>query len=94
MTRRKITKGDKDIQNDDEIAGVLDIGQQLYISNEHDANTTFNFDETAFTWAIGPTHIFCPGNQKRATNIGISNDKMRTTAVIAQGVILIMYHGF
>ena len=83
MTRRKITKEDKDIPNDDEIASVLDIGQQLYISNKHDANTTFNFDETAFTWAIGPTHIFCPGNQRRATNIGISNDKMRITAVIA-----------
>ena len=83
MTRRKITKEDKEIPDDEEIASVLDIGQQLYISNEHDANTTFNFDETAFTWAIGPTHIFCPGNQKRATNIGISNDKMRITAVVA-----------
>lgn len=83
MKRRKITKEDKDIPNDDEIASVMDIGQQLYISNEHDANTTFNFDETAFTWAIGPTHIFCPGNQRRATNIGISNDKMRITAVVA-----------
>ena len=42
-----------------------------------------NFDETAFTWAIGPKHIFCPSNQQRATNIGISNEKVRITAVIA-----------
>lgn len=80
-TRRKITEEDKDIPNDDKITSALDIGQQLYISNKHDANTTF--DETAFTWAIRPTHIFCPGNQKGATNIGISNDKMRITAVVA-----------
>jgi hypothetical protein len=83
LTRRKITKEDKDVPDDDEIAYVLDIGQQLYIENGHDTNSTFNFDETAFTWAIGPTHIFCPGDQKRATNIGISNEKMRITAVIA-----------
>ena len=83
LTRRKITKEDKDVPDDEEIAYVLDIGQQLYIDNGHDATTTFNFDETAFTWAIGPTHIFCPANQKRATNIGISNDKMRITAVVA-----------
>ena len=27
--------------------------------------------------------MYCPGNQQRATNIGISNDKLRITAVIA-----------
>lgn len=83
LTRRKITKEDKNVPDDEEIAYVLDIGQQLYIDNGHDATTTFNFDGTAFTWAIGPTHIFCPADQKRATNIGISNDKMRLTAVVA-----------
>lgn len=64
------------------MAYVLDnIGQQLYIENGHDANYTFKFDVTAFMWAIGPTHIFCPGDQKRVTNIGISI-KMRITEVV------------
>ena len=27
-------------------------------------------------------HVFCPGDQQRATNLGISNDKLRITAVI------------
>ena len=65
LSRRKITRDDKDIPRDEEIKTVLGIGQQLYIENNHDARTTYNFDETAFTWAIGPTHIFCPKNQQK-----------------------------
>ena len=83
LTRRKITREDKTVPSDEEIDSVLRIGQDIYIANGHSAKTTFNFDETAFTWAIGPTHIFCPSNQQRATNIGISNEKVRITAVIA-----------
>ena len=73
LSRRKITRDDKDLPSDDEINKVLKMGQELYLRNGHTPNTTFNFDETAFTWAIGPTHMFCPGNQQRATNIGISD---------------------
>ena len=95
LTRRKITKEDKDVPDEEEIAYALDIGQQLYIDNGHDATTMFNFDETAFTWAIGPTLIFCPADQKRATSIGILNDKMRLTAVVAgifAPLMIIMKH--
>ena len=83
LSRRKITRDDKDLPSDDEINKVLEKGQELYLRNGHTPKTTFNFDETAFTWAIGPTHMFCPGNQQRATNIGISDSKIRITAVIA-----------
>lgn len=83
VRRRKITKEDKVTPTDDEIRRILKIGQDIFISKGHGANTCFNFDETAFTYAIGPTHVFCPGDQQRATNLGISNDKLRITAVIA-----------
>ena len=83
LHRRKITREDKVLPSDADISSVLKIGQELYIRNGHDSSSTFNFDETAFTWAIGPSHMFCPSNQQRATNIGISNTKLRITAIIA-----------
>ena len=83
LTRRKITREDKDVPGSDEISRVMKIGQKLFIDNEHDEHTCYNFDETAFTWAIGPTHIYCPKDQQRATNIGITDTKVRITAVIA-----------
>ena len=83
LSRRKITRDDKNLPSDDEIARVLGIGQDLYVRNAHSPSTTWNFDETAFTWCIAPTHMWCPKNQQRATNIGISNSKMRITAAIA-----------
>ena len=83
VTRRKITREDKEVPSDEEIASVLSIGQRKFIENGHTAGSCYNFDETAFTWAIGPTHVYCPINQARATNIGISNTKLRITAVIA-----------
>ena len=86
---RKITREDKVLPSDSDISYVLRIGQELYIRKGHNSSSTFNFDETAFTWAIGPTHMFCPSNQQRATNFGISNTKLRITAIIvvnAEGI--------
>ena len=83
VSRRKITRDDKDVPSDTDIRRVLKIGQDLYINKGHTPNTCYNFDETAFTYSIGPSHIFCPSDQQRATNIGISNTKLRITAVIA-----------
>lgn len=81
--KEKDNSGRKKIPTDEEIERILKIGQDIYVSKGHNADTCFNFDETAFTYAVGPTHIFCPGDQQRATNLGISNDKLRITAVIA-----------
>lgn len=83
MTRRKITREDKEVPSGEEIASVLSIGQQKFVENCLTARSCYNFDETPFTWAIGPTHVYCPINQARATNIGISNTKLQITAVIA-----------
>ena len=88
LSRRKITREDKAVPHDDVIANTLKIGQDMYIRNNHNPRTCWNFDETAFTWAIGPSYMYCPGNQQRAMNIGISNDKLRITAVIAVNVKL------
>ena len=83
MYRRKITKEDKNVPSPEEIQRVLEVGQQLYTNNEHRPETCYNFDETAVTYAIGPTHIFCPRNQDRATHTGVSDSKVRITATIA-----------
>lgn len=87
VSRRKITREDKAAPNDEEINEVLRIGQECYVEGGYTPQTCFNFDETAFTWAIGPTHSYCPKNQPRATNIGISNSKLRITAVIAVSAV-------
>lgn len=83
VSRRKITTEDKVVPPDEEIRRILKIGQDMYTEGRHEPHTCYNFDETAFTYAEGPTHIWCPSDQRRATNIGISNNKLRITAVIA-----------
>lgn len=43
--KQKIERDDKGIPTNEEIKTVLGIGQQLYIENNHDAPTAYNFDE-------------------------------------------------
>jgi DDE superfamily endonuclease len=83
VSRRKITTEDKVVPTDEEIKRILKIGQDMYIAGGHEPHTCYNFDETGLSYAEGPSHIWCPGDQRRATNIGISNTKLRITAVIA-----------
>ena len=65
---------------------MLKVGQDLILDKKHDESTIFNnMDETAYTWAIGPTHLYVPKNQQRASNLGIANTKLRITAVITVG---------
>jgi hypothetical protein len=78
ISRRKITEEDKAVPDDAEIRRIR---QDLYVAHGHRPETCFNFDEMALTYAIGPSHRFCPGDQKRATNIGINNDKLRISAM-------------
>jgi hypothetical protein len=82
MRRRKITRDDKEIPGEMEVREQMKIGQDLYLSEGHEYWTAFNMDETAFTYAIGPTHMFCPIDQERAMNMGIPNTKLRISAVI------------
>jgi DDE superfamily endonuclease len=81
--RRKITTGEKSRPTDEEVNRIMELGQTLYRTYLHSPNTTWNFDETAFTWAVGPTHMFVPVNQNRAQQLGVSNAKLRITASIA-----------
>jgi hypothetical protein len=85
LRRRKITREDKVIPSVEQIRAMLKVGQDLIISKGHDECTIFNMDETAYTWAIGPTHLYVPSNQQRASNLGIANTKLRITAVITVG---------
>ena len=82
MTRRKITREEKAIPSPAEVVQRMREGQQLYIRNLHTPWTTWNMDETSYTWAIGPTHLFCPISQQRASNMGIADVKLRVTAVV------------
>ena len=83
MSRRKITKEDKAVPTPDEMKRILGIGQNIYIQKFHSPDSCFNFDETAVTYAIGPTHVYCPKDQSRATHVGVSDAKVRITATIA-----------
>ena len=83
MYRRKITKEDKNVPTPEEIKRILGIGQDMYVQKDHRPETCFNFDETAVTYAIGPTHVYCPKDQDRATHLGVSDMKVRITATIA-----------
>lgn len=85
LRRRKITREDKLIPDIQQIRSIMLKGQQKIIENGHDENTIFNMDETAYTWAVGPTHLYVPGNQQRASNLGIANTKLRLTAVVTVG---------
>ena len=85
LRRRKITREDKVIPSVEQIRAMLKVGQDLIIAKGHDKCTIFNMDETAYTWAIGPTYLYVPSNQQRASNLGIANTKLRITAVITVG---------
>ena len=83
LRKRKITRDDKAIPSVADISAKMKEGQQTYYSFNHSPSSTWNMDETAVTWAIGPTHMYVPKNQQRATNVGIPNTKLRITAIIA-----------
>ena len=83
MRRRKITTDDKVIPSDEEVERIMKIGQKIYNDFGHTKDTVINMDETAFTYAIGPEHMYCPPDQNRAQNIGVPNTKLRITAVVA-----------
>ena len=54
----------------------------MYRDYGHNKDTTFNMDETAVTYAIGPEHMYCPPDQNRAQHIGIPNIKLQIKAVV------------
>jgi hypothetical protein len=58
LRRRKITTDEKNIPPIDEIIKILKIGQDLIIEKSHNPSTVYNMDETAITYAIGPTHHY------------------------------------
>ena len=68
-----------------QVIAILKIGQDKCREINHDENTIFNMDETAYTWAIGPTHLYVPSDQERASILGVANAKLRITAVIMVG---------
>jgi hypothetical protein len=83
MRIRKITTDDKKIPTQSEIERIMAIGQNLIKEKGLLSHQILNMDETGHTYAIGPDKMFIPPDQARAQNIGVPNDKLRITAVVA-----------
>ena len=77
MRRRKITSVKKEIPSPINVRAQMGIGQALILFLGLLAWQIWNFDETAFTWAIGPTHAFVPEGQRRAHKGSRRNDGRR-----------------
>jgi hypothetical protein len=82
MRRRKITTDDKVLPSEKTINEVMAVGQEVFWRKGHTYDTNWNMDETGLNWCSGPKYIFVPGDQSRALNIGIDNDKYRITAAL------------
>jgi hypothetical protein len=78
--RIKITAELKERPSEADIRLKMQVGQDFYIKNHLGPSCTWNMDETAFTYAIGPTHLFVPHNQRRGQQS--ANVKLRITAII------------
>jgi hypothetical protein len=83
MRRRKITTDDKKIPIQSEIVRIMGIGQNLMKEKGLFPHQILNMDETGHTYAVGPDKMYIPPDQSRAQNIGVANDKLRITAVVA-----------
>jgi hypothetical protein len=83
MRRRKTTTDDKEILTQSEIERIMAIGQNLIKEKGLLPHQILNMDETGHTYAIGPDKMYIPPDQARAQNIGVPNDKLRITAVVA-----------
>ena len=82
LRRRKVTTEEKKRPPVEEIIRILGIGQNLIIEKGYDSRTIYNMDETAVTYAIGPTHQYVPKDQCRAASVVGTSEKLRITAII------------
>ncbi|MBJ7298695.1 MAG: hypothetical protein JHC73_20910, partial [Dolichospermum sp.] len=82
FNRRKITAEEKIRPTVTEINRIMKEGQQTYEEKKIDYSRTYNMDETAITWAIGPTHVFCHKSARRGIAPTGANTKVRITACI------------
>jgi hypothetical protein len=80
MTRRKITTECKNLPTAAEVNATMEKGHAIYRDKGYISRWVWNMDETAYTYAIGPTHIFLPKGTRRAH--GSSSAKARVTAVV------------
>lgn len=78
FTRRKSSREKKNIPSIDRINEVMKKHRLLYISNNHSAESAVNFDETAYTYAIGEKFLFAPKDSVRGEVD--DNQKLRITA--------------
>jgi hypothetical protein len=82
MRRRKITTDDKVLLSEQEVNDRMRVGQALFVAGHYIRKWVWNMDETAYTYGIGPTHLFVPADASRASNVAGSDAKVRITAVV------------
>lgn len=80
--RRRITREDKPMPSLQEIWATMGGGQAVYTNGGFVPCQVLNMDETAFNFALGPTHMYVPQNQERAHDSGATDAKARVTAVV------------
>jgi hypothetical protein len=78
--RKQITREDKKVPSGPEIVTHMKIGQDTYKLTSRGAANVWNMDETALTYAIGPTHIYSPWGTSRES--GSSDSKLRVTGIV------------
>ena len=82
LRRRKITTEEKKRPPIEDIKRILGEGQDIMIQKGFNYSQVYNMDETAVTYAIGPTHQYVPINQCRAASVAGTSEKLRITAII------------
>jgi len=80
FSRRKITSDKKVLMSLAEIRSKMVASQNRIVSGGYSPHQIANLDETALTFGIGPTHMYVPVDQTRAT-ADAANIKARVTLI-------------
>lgn len=82
FSRRKVTTAEKAIPTQAVVRKVMEEHQDTIKDLCMKYIEIGNMDETAFQYALGPSHQFIPKNQPRAVGVSKTTEKVRITAAI------------
>jgi hypothetical protein len=84
FSRKKVTTEVKNPPSEAEVRRIMKDRQDSIVDNlfHEDLKSIGNMDETAFRYAIGPTHQFTSKSIQRPTGIPKTSDKVRITACV------------
>lgn len=87
LHRRRTTRKATILPSLKEIEDCMKTNQKRYLEGDFTPKTCLNFDETAYTYSIGPSNQYVPEDCSRAEHIEGDDDKARITAVLASNGI-------